>query len=250
MSLTTAHTQRFNLSVTKDGIITRRTYAFPLDEVAVKHIFKTAAARTATDFEQRLLNSIRGIKLLKLTTHRADAPHILHGSLREYHANGLLLRREEYINGFRHGLCETYAKTGQLLTSTQYKFGQRNGLHTEYTKNGRFLFKATYKQGRYHGPFEVRHENGVSKAKGAYEYDQLHGPYECRDENNNILEKGIYDNGQKMDLWHYPQSEESTYVWYNDGEEISLGTKREDVLKQALSTTQKLLPDHIQLDFL
>ncbi len=250
MSLAKIHSQRFNLSVTKDGIITRRTYAFPLDETAIKHVFKSAAAKNANEFEKRLLNSIRGIKLLRMTTHRADASHKLHGPLREYYPNGLLSRREEYINGFRHGLCETYAKTGQLLTSTQYKFGQRNGLHTEYTENGRFLFKATYKQGRYHGLFEVRHENGVLKAKGAYEYDQLHGPYECRDENNNNLEIGTYDNGQKTDLWHYPQDEESIYVWYNNGEEIASSSKYEDVLKEALSTTQKLLPDHIQLDFL
>lgn len=250
MSLTREHSQRFNLSVTKDGIITRRTYAFPLDETAIKHVFKSAAAKNVTEFEKRLLNSIRGIKLLRLTTHRADAPHKLHGSLRDYYPNGMLHRQEEYTNGLRNGLCETYSRTGQRLTSTHYKFGQRNGIHEEYAENGNFLLRAYYKQGRYHGPVEVRHPNGVLKMKGAYEYDQLHGAYESRDEDNNTLEKGTYEHGQKADLWHYPHDKESTYVWYMNGEEIASGEIREDVLKQALQATPKHLPDYIQLEIL
>ena len=68
-------------------------------------------------------------------------------------SDGLVLRKEEYLNGQRHGLSETWRETGKKEYRRQYRFDALHGRSESYSVDGELSTVTHYKDGKKHGIF-------------------------------------------------------------------------------------------------
>ncbi len=78
----------------------------------------------------------------------------------EWHENGQLKERGNYIDGKKDGLWMAYYKNGQLAAKGNYIDGKENGLWVSYYKNGQLLAKRNYIDGKKDGLEELYLDNG------------------------------------------------------------------------------------------
>ena len=62
------------------------------------------------------------------------------GPWEEYHDNGNLMDKENYVNGKLHGLYESYYSNGKLWYKVNYVNGVEHGL-SEWYSNGKLNIK-------------------------------------------------------------------------------------------------------------
>jgi len=70
------------------------------------------------------------------TKNQVDSLGQRHGYWEEYHSNGKLIFRGNYINGKRNGYWEWYYYNGRLGYKGSYLNGRRNGYWEEYNRDG------------------------------------------------------------------------------------------------------------------
>ena len=73
------------------------------------------------------------------------------GFLTDFHANGQMSKKINYLNGVPHGDLYIYHENGQLAGNAIYENGQLHGTWYKYYETGAVLGKGTYLKGKIHG---------------------------------------------------------------------------------------------------
>ena len=66
------------------------------------------------------------------------------GPWEEYHDNGKLWYKVNYVNGNFHGLSEWYDSNGKLWYKVNYVNGKRHGFYERYNSNSESYLKQYY----------------------------------------------------------------------------------------------------------
>ena len=101
--------------------------------------------------------------------------------------------------GNRHGYWEDYHYNGNLFYKGNYVDGNRHGSWEYYWFNGNLRYKGNYVDGKEHGYWERYYKNGNLYSKGNYVDGIRHGSWEYYHSNGNLDYKGFYDMGNKVD---------------------------------------------------
>ncbi len=140
----------------------------------------------------------------------------IHGTLKEWNANGDLTTEVEYYDGRR---------LDQLSETDEQGNKQYEGwvLHARLQMNKPDRWwdaqLATYvKQGRdqKHGKWQAWYPNGQLKFEGNYQYDEPHGTFRWWYANGQKSLEAHYDQGQKDGLWTWwhPNGQKSIEGYY------------------------------------
>jgi antitoxin component YwqK of YwqJK toxin-antitoxin module len=70
-----------------------------------------------------------------------------HGYWEEYHSNGKLWIKGNFVNGKAHGYFEWYYSNGQLDFKGNFVYGKKHGYCEKYYTNGVLPHKAYYDMG-------------------------------------------------------------------------------------------------------
>jgi len=70
-----------------------------------------------------------------------------HGYWEDYHSNGQLWSKGNYVAGNRHGYFEVYYYNGNLMYKVNFVDGKKHGLWEDYYSNGNLSHKGFYDQG-------------------------------------------------------------------------------------------------------
>ena len=101
----------------------------------------------------------------------------LNGIVLRYDDNGVLLSREEYVNGILQGPAEyfTTLKHDTLHAQCTYKNSLLDGKRTVKQKDGILRQEETYKHGKLHGRRTIYYPNGWKESESMFENGKLHG---------------------------------------------------------------------------
>ena len=103
------------------------------------------------------------------------------GQLIEKTDTGSIIRKGEYIDGFREG--EWIYEMNDHIEKGKYVYGAKNGLWEHYHKNGELIFKGSFIENRPEGKHKWWYPNGKTKEEGKYEYGEKEGTWKKYDEN-------------------------------------------------------------------
>ena len=92
-----------------------------------------------------------------------------HGYWEEYHDNGKLFSKGNYVNGNTHGYWEEYHDNGNLWCKGNYVDGKRHGYWEYYYSNGNLDYKGNFVDGKRHGYWEEYYYSGNTYYKGFYD---------------------------------------------------------------------------------
>ena len=70
-----------------------------------------------------------------------------HGVWEDYHENGQLAYRGNYVNGEEQGVWESYYSNGQLYYRANYVNGEKHGVWESYYENGQLHYRIEYNMG-------------------------------------------------------------------------------------------------------
>ena len=130
-----------------------------------------------------------------------------HGPWEEYHSNGNLMYKENYVNGKKHGPWEDYYFYGNLNDKGNYVNGKMNGLWEGYHPNGNLKYKVNLLNNKKHGLCEQYNFNGNLWYKENYINGNKHGLSEKYNEDDKLYLKTILsmnkynENGFREGFW-------------------------------------------------
>ncbi len=84
-------------------------------------------------------------------TYHQDTNKPVTGIVEEFHENGQLMGRGNFIDGKREGLFEYFHDNGQLQLTQNYRDGKDEGLTELFHENGRLFIRGNYKDGELDG---------------------------------------------------------------------------------------------------
>ena len=82
------------------------------------------------------------------------------GIVEEFHENGQLMGRGNFIDGKREGLKEVFYRNGQLQYRGNHIDGEIDGLSESFHGNGQLRWRTNYIDGKLEGPLEYFDRNG------------------------------------------------------------------------------------------
>jgi len=88
-------------------------------------------------------SEIRKENLINLYNEKGER----HGYWEDYHSNGQLSYKGNYVDGKLHGYWEFYYSNGQLSSKKNYVDGKRHGYWEDYCSNGQLSYKCYYDMG-------------------------------------------------------------------------------------------------------
>jgi antitoxin component YwqK of YwqJK toxin-antitoxin module len=77
----------------------------------------------------------------KIVMNEFNDKGLKEGPWEEYHDNGNLWYKENYVNGERHGLCECYHSNGNISWRVNYVHGDATGVYQCYDSIGNSLYR-------------------------------------------------------------------------------------------------------------
>jgi antitoxin component YwqK of YwqJK toxin-antitoxin module len=95
------------------------------------------------------------------------------GYWEEYHDNGKLGSKGNYVKGDRDGYWEWYYENGRIESKGSYKNGKRDDYWEDYWDNGKLMFRGYYVDGKRNGYWEFYYSNGQISRKGYYKNGEL-----------------------------------------------------------------------------
>jgi len=82
----------------------------------------------------------------------------------DFHKNGQLKSKGQFLEGKKVGVHEKYYENGDLLNIRTFKLGKKEGIYEEYKKNGNLIVRQYYKDDELDQSQEsLFHSEGVSK---------------------------------------------------------------------------------------
>jgi len=120
-----------------------------------------------------------------------------------FYENGQLLQKRYFYGGKKHGQDYYYYENGNLQDDAHYKNGEFHGLCTKYYENGNIKFQANYEHNVVNGNYIRNYESGKKEVKTNFIKGKLNGSYIDFYENGKKKSKGNYLNGDKIGKWIY-----------------------------------------------
>ena len=106
-------------------------------------------------------------------TYHQDTNKPVTGIVEEFHENGQLMGRGNFIDGKREGLKEVFYRNGQLQYRGNHIDGEIDGLSESFHGNGQLRWRTNYKDGKLEGPLEYFDRNGNLTKTETYRNGEL-----------------------------------------------------------------------------
>jgi len=104
---------------------------------------------------------------------------VRHGSLEEWHANGIQKTRGTYEFGELQGLYEAWHPNGTLAARYTYVDNLIDGIAENWNEVGILQIRGEYRAGERYGYYEEWDDNGVDSTRECYISDSLQPVTEC-----------------------------------------------------------------------
>ena len=114
---------------------------------------------------------------------------------KEWHSNGVLSKKCNYINGILEGEFTEWYKNGKLKTQASYNNAEKEGLFKEWHENGRLRTQTSYVNGEREGGYKEWHENGRLRVQTSYTNGTLEGSYKRWYSDGRLYEDTKYRSG-------------------------------------------------------
>jgi antitoxin component YwqK of YwqJK toxin-antitoxin module len=122
----------------------------------------------------------------------------LNGFYEEYHENGVISTRCNFIKNKREGLSETYFDNGNISSRCHCIENQIDGLYESFYENGNKDSIMNYKKGVLNGVTEYYFENGELMVKCNYSINKKEGIEERFNEKGKIVSITTFKNGVEV----------------------------------------------------
>jgi antitoxin component YwqK of YwqJK toxin-antitoxin module len=120
------------------------------------------------------------------------------GFFEEYHENGVISARCNFIKNKREGLSETYFDNGNIKSRCHYIENEIDGLYESFYENGNIESIKNYKNGNNDGVYENYFENGKPLLKCNYRNGKKEGIVEIFNEKGKIVSITTFKNGVEV----------------------------------------------------
>ena len=148
-----------------------------------------------------------------------------------YDATGILISKDNYVNGKRNGMCYVYLPDGKTAEEKTYKMDILNGSFKQYFDGKNIKGQGTYLNGLLEGKASYYFPNGIEVASGYYINDKKNGPWIYKEENGKVKEKELYKDGKLA-------TQKEIEAFFNKNKVIESTTKTNTVVPKN-STTKK-----------
>ena len=141
----------------------------------------------------------------------------------EWHSNGKLSAEGSYAGrGIRHGIWKIYDKQGLLISKEEYVDGVQQGTQIFYYAGGQqVLEKGHMEQGEKHGTWYRYLEDGTKSKIENFQHGQYHGEWSMYDINGRLMVKGFFQHDLREGTWRFFEDGEVTRVeYYRRGRQI------------------------------
>lgn len=122
------------------------------------------------------------------------------GEWNNYHANGRLMEKAEYLNGQINGKYFYYNEAGVLVSEGAVENGERTGLLVGYDLYGVKKFEENYINGKLEGEFKEFHPNGNLATQAQFKDNLVDGELTLYYPNKQIQENIGFSEGKKSGL--------------------------------------------------
>ena len=116
---------------------------------------------------------------------------------KEWHSNGVLSKKCNFINGLLEGEFTEWYKNGKLKTQASYTNAEKEGLYKEWYENGRLSTQTSYVNGEKEGGYKEWHESGRLRIQTSYTNGTLEGSYKYWNSDGRLYEDTKYRSGVK-----------------------------------------------------
>lgn len=110
-------------------------------------------------------------------SHRNDAKGLRQGEALTYSENGVVTKRESYLNNQLEGSQFIYHDNGKIAESYKWHLGKRiDGEYLEYDEDGALIGRTNYRNNVWDGPSIGYHPNGKLRYSNAFVNGKSEGP--------------------------------------------------------------------------
>ena len=143
----------------------------------------------------------------------------LEGQATYYYDSGILANVVNYKNGLAEGRVENYKLIGYKYEDVDYKEGKKHGNEIGYFADKSVQYKYQYKYGKLNGPFEVYYDDGAVSLTGKFVDDLYDGE---------VI--SYYRSGQINNSYKYKNGvlDGTAIAYYEDGQVRSKGAYKND----------------------
>ena len=134
-----------------------------------------------------------------------------------YDESGILILKDNYINGKKDGASYVYLPDGKLAEEKIYRMDVLNGPFKQYFDGKKLKGQGNYVNGLLEGKVSYYFPNGTEVATGYYVKDRKNGVWIYKEENGKIKEKELYKEGKLA-------SKKETDEFFNKGKATSTNT--------------------------
>lgn len=120
------------------------------------------------------------------------------GQLIEKTDSGSVIRKGEYLDGFKEG--EWIYELNDYIEIGSYAYGDKVGEWKHFHTNGELIFKGSYIQDRPEGKHKWWYANGKTKEEGSYAYGEKDGLWKKYDENGLLKITIDYKDGEEYKI--------------------------------------------------
>lgn len=120
------------------------------------------------------------------------------GILIEKTDSGGVIRKGDYIDGFREG--EWIYELNDHIEKGKYVYGTKNGLWEHFHTNGELIFKGNFIEGRPEGKHKWWYPNGKVKEEGNYAYGEKDGIWKKYNEDGTLKITIDFKNGEEFKI--------------------------------------------------
>jgi len=120
----------------------------------------------------------------------------LHGTLKQYYANGQLKEIQKFNDGYIDSVSVSYYPNGQVESTHIYKEGYPEGKFEKYYMDGKLMEKGVYMKGALIGESITYFDNGVISERSMYDEDgKENGVFQEYDKDGLIYREFTYKKG-------------------------------------------------------
>lgn len=175
------------------------TNIYDIDEIEVKgHLLYRNNKLIKNSYVRTYYENVKSEKR-KLKEEMQITEGYINGLIKEYHLNGNLKRKYNYINNKKEGKEELYDGLGRIREVSIYKNNKKDGLRVVYDIDGEEIYNIEYKNGVIDGEVREYYKNKYIKRKIKYINNKKHGNGLAYAENGNVIKRKIYENGNMQE---------------------------------------------------
>jgi len=123
-----------------------------------------------------------------VASHCIFKDNVLEGLACQYHTNGQIIGKVEFVKGQKEGEEKSWFANGEVKGVYNYKNGKLEGPAEQRNEAGVIIFEAVYKEGLPDGVFKKYYDSGTLRLKQFFVNGKLEGKKEHFDLHGNVKE--------------------------------------------------------------